>query len=95
MKLVLKIVLLSFLFYQVVPTILLLLDENISYNIDENDEQDTTLKDLKFIQINIINVNNFILIWCALLHIIKIVSNNDLGFDTIFTKIFLNPPEFL
>lgn len=93
MKFIIRILLISFLFYQVAPTMMAILDDDISYNITENDDENESLKDCKDLKMTINNVSNIVFNTASFLKKSKIVSNHIMDFDSITTKIFLTPPE--
>ena len=75
------------------PTIILVLDDNSSFSMFENDQDDEALKNYKELEINVSVFNFFVLISTTEILKSKIISKNQINFDSIPTKIFITPPD--
>ena len=93
MKSLISLLLFVFITYQSMPTIILVLDDNSSFSMFENDQDDEALKNYKELEINVSVFNFFVLISTTEILKSKIISKNQINFDSIPTKIFITPPD--
>ena len=93
MKSIIKLLLILFLTFQVLPTIVALFENKNTVSLFENTEENDAMNEIKDLKFHFVVAENSFLVMFFYNTKSNIFSSNQMDFDLIPTKIFLTPPE--
>lgn len=95
MKFILRLLILTFIINQALPTIAVLIDSDLSITLSEDIDEDDVLNNFKDLKINFNTPDIFYTMFYCEKTKSKIFSKNNIIADSLPCKIFLSPPELV